>query len=111
VPTYTLLRYQGALPLVETPFEACDDVIYLIARVGDYEHRAHGFDAYWTAGDRYGVTLDPENVVAYGGRAALAYRWDDAGHVELDDPTPPADAVFARGILVPDPVAREIGIL
>lgn len=109
MPTYTLQRYQERLPLVETPFEPCDDVIYLLVRVGDREHLLGGLDVYWIHGDAYGAFVDEENLERYGGEPAVAWRWTESSHERLDDPTPPAGATFARGVLVPDDLFRLMG--
>ncbi|MFU8868668.1 hypothetical protein [Natronococcus sp.] len=108
---FTFERYHGHLPLSSGPPVACDDVIYLVARRGEHEHRLGGLDVYWVLGDTYGAFADPENLELYGGAPAVAYRWNEHGHVALEDTRPPPAALFARGILIPDDEARQIGLL
>lgn len=109
--TARLERYQGRLPLVVTSVEPCLDVIRLVVELDGRTHRLAGLDTYWLAGDTYGGAVDPDNLERYGGKAAVAYRWDEDGHVELLDAAPPADAIVTRGVLMPDDEARAEGLL
>lgn len=79
----------------------------------DLPHRRlQGFDHYWLAGDRYGVWNDPENMgTMYEGAQGFAWKWTDGVEVELDDWTPPADALQWHGVMIPDDDARAVGLI
>ena len=75
-----------------------------------YRHRLSGHDNYWVHDDAFGVFNDPENREWYGGAQATAWRWTGSGSESID-PVVPRHARVLRGVLVPDDVARELGLL
>ena len=75
-----------------------------------YHTRLVGLDNYWLHGDAFGVFNDPENYDWYPGKQAMAFRWTGAGSEEIEPVVPPGAHVL-RGVMVPDEVARELGIL
>ena len=87
-----------------------EGVLWVDVRDGEYRHRLSGFDAYWLHGQRFGVLNDAENAQWYPGEQALAWRWTGAGSESIA-PVVPRHARVLRGVLVPDDVARELGLL
>jgi len=93
---------------VDLPVEG---VLWVDVREGEYHHRLSGFDNYWVFGRSFGVFNDPENLAWYGGSAQhLAWRWTGCGS-ESVWPNVPDRAHVLRGVLVPDEVAWDLGLL
>ena len=92
----------GALPAV--------NVLWVDVRDGEYRHRLSGFDAYWVHGQRFGVLNDAENAAWYPGEQALAWEWTGSGSRRVEASVPSGARVL-RGVLVPDEVARAVGLL
>ena len=87
-----------------------DGVLWVDVTRDGYRHRLSGHDNYWVHGDAFGVFNDPENAAWYGGAQATAWRWTGSGSESID-PVVPRHARVLRGVLVPDDVARELGLL
>ena len=87
-----------------------ENVVWVDVMRDGYRHRLQGFDNYWVHDDAFGVFNDPENAAWYPGAQALAWRWTGAGS-EVIAPVVPPFAHVLRGVLLPDEVARELGLL
>lgn len=109
-------RYTGTLPLTVSPLAPCDDAIWLEVRHAawpEHARRLGGFDNYWvdTASGRFGCFNDPWNHAWYEGPQRLAWAWDESGQRESEDTNVPRSAVIVRGVMVPDAIARELGLI
>ena len=87
-----------------------EGVLWVDVRDGEYRHRLSGFDAYWLHGRRFGVLNDAENAEWYPGEQALAWEWTGSGSRRVNASVPSGARVL-RGVLVPDEVARAVGLL
>ena len=91
-----------------------EGVVRVVMQHGPYTHRLFGMDNYWLieALAIYGLYNDPDNHDWYAGEQALAYAWPTPElHVRLADADPPCGVHTLRGIMLPDDLAREYGIL
>lgn len=91
-----------------------DGVLWVDVMNGAYRHRLQGFDYYWVHGKAFGVFNDPNNWDWYGGSTKdqyLAWRWVEDGSERLIPATVPLMAHVVEGVLVPDEVAWELGLL
>ena len=90
-----------------------EGVLWVDVRRGGYHHRLVGMDNYWLHGDSFGVFNDPSNWAWYGGGPEaqyVAWRWVGGGSERID-PSVPEAAHVLRGVLVPDEIAWELGLL
>ena len=91
-----------------------EGVLWVDVREGEYHHRLVGADNYWVHDRAFGVFNDPENWRWYGGTPSdqyRAWRWTGAGSERVRPAAPPAFARVLRGVLVPDEVAWDLGLL
>lgn len=87
-----------------------EGVLWVDVWDGEYRHRLSGFDAYWLHGRQFGVLNDAENAEWYPGEQALAWEWTGSGSRRVGASVPSGARVL-RGVLVPDGVARAVGLL
>ena len=74
--------------------------------------RLQGTDTMWVDGDRYGVCNDSANMDSmYEGRQWCAWQLTPDGEIEIDQPTPPEDALVWRGFMLSDDDARSVGLI
>lgn len=95
----------GALPQ--------DGLLRVRVRRDEYTHTLAGFDNYWLHGISFGVFNDPENLAWYGGNPdaqAFAFSWPEEREIVIPAHAPPG-AHVVRGVLVPDEVAWELGLM
>lgn len=71
-----------------------------------WRHRLQGMDHYWIDGDRFGMFNSTDQ---YTGRPAVAYQATPNGVIDLGDLIP--DVEVMDGIMLPDDLARECGLL
>ena len=105
-----VFRGSGEFEWADLPTE---DVLWVDVRDGGFHHRLSGFDNYWVHDDAFGVFNDPENWGWYGGdpkRQAFAWEWTGVGSRTVR-PGVPDGARVLRGVLVPDEVAWELGLM
>jgi hypothetical protein len=98
------------------PWEALptQGVVRVHLRHGEYRHTMQGMDNYWLCETcrTYGMFNDPENAAWYEGQQALAWAWPTPdAHAPIANPRPPKRAHILRGVMLPDPIARELGLL
>jgi hypothetical protein len=108
-PVSTRCRAHGSW--AELPTEG---VVRVHLRHGEYSHTLQGMDNYWLAEEHhtYGMFNDPENAAWYEGRQAVAWAWPTPETcVSIANTDPPQGAHILRGVMLPDDLAREIGLL
>ncbi len=91
-----------------------EGVVRIIVQHGPYTHELLGMDNYWLDEGLaiYGLYNDPENRDWYKGEQALAYAWPTPDlHMRLANADLPPGVHRLRGIMLPDDLAREYGIL
>lgn len=108
--------YNGSLPLDVITSDECgwDDlpksgVVDVTVTDGKYSHTLQGMDYYWIDGNTYGMFNDDSNFDIYEGEQAVAYEFSDNGHVKLKYAYTPNHIL--EGVMLPDNVAQEIGLL
>lgn len=115
---WAVAYYEGSLPLVWRDSEhfAWDDlpvdgVVWVDVTRNGQTMRLSGFDNYWVHDLRFGLFNDPENWAWYSGAQSLAFDWSGHDPVVLALTPPTAGARVLAGVLVPDEVAWELGLM
>lgn len=90
-----------------------DGVVYVEIERDGCKQQLRGMDNYWidVESKTFGAFNDPENADSYEGMQAIAFRWDESGHVFIGEVTAPPSAIIVHGIMLPDDRAKEIGLL
>lgn len=71
-----------------------------------------GMDNYYVRGQSCGMTNDEENRDWYEGLMRVRWDWSQDGLTQsFSDGPPPAGAILHRGVMVPDEIARAVGLL
>ena len=89
-------------------------VVRVHIRHGEYRHTLQGMDNYWIdeVGSLFGMFNDPENADWYEGLQAVAWAWPRPDLcVQVANPRPPRHARVLAGVMLPDTLAHEIGLI
>lgn len=110
-------RFMGELPLERVPLDEYPDAIWLEVRnPSENEEHSHfmgGFDYYWAdpSTGYYGCFNGPENLGWYEGPQELTWLWTADQHTEVGPMEPTPGATVVGTVMVPDDIARELGLI
>ena len=102
-----------------------DGLVMINIIKGDYNHLIYGMDNYWIDNNKYGMfnntgelaeleeeqrRLNGNQEVEYIGYSNVAWSWDEQ-HIFLNDYQFDENIKVIKGIMLPDNIAKEIGLI
>jgi hypothetical protein len=116
--TWRVLYWEGDQPVWREQGDwhalPVEGVLWVDLEHEGYRHCLSGSDYYWVHGLSFGQFNDPSNWDWYGHATRdqyRAWRWVEGGSERVEPATVPLGAHVIEGVLVPDEVAWDLGLL